>query len=348
MKASAFVASLAFACLAGSLVAVGQEQGDRGTSQTPPAVSSSAPSLDQMGIGNYLLGTGDELEVKFFQQPDLNTTATIDAQGLITLPFLDKPIQASCRTDKEVGKDVVAAYSKFFKSPQISVRVSGRFSRSPITVYGAVREPARVQALRKVRLSEIISFAGGVTDKNNGEIQVVHTENVMCPGPDDQVVDFSTFESAAKAMKVYKVNDIIAGKPGSNPVLRAGDVVTVMEAKPVYVTGNVGNPANLYLKPGMTLLTALAMVGGPRRDSAMEKISIWRQDETTGKSEVMAVDYPAIRNKKKPDIELKPYDIIDVPVEGPLGKRRIFETLVGAAFGGVSQTATYLPSRILY
>jgi polysaccharide export outer membrane protein len=301
-----------------------------------------------MGIGNYLLGTGDELEVKFFQQPDLNTTATIDAQGLISLPFLDKPIQASCRTDKEVAKDVVAAYSKFFKSPQISVRVSGRFSRSPITIYGAVREPTRIQALRKVRLSEIISFAGGVTEKNNGEIQVVHTENALCPAPGDEIVDFSTFESSAKAMKVYHVKDIVSGKPDANPVLRAGDVVTVMEAKPLYITGDVNNPTNIYLKPGMTLLSALAMVGGPRRDAATKSIKIYRQDEATSKLETIDVDYGAIKSKKQPDIELKPYDIIDVPAQGPFGKDRLLQTFAGGVLGGMTQNATYIPTRVMY
>src|SRR5260370_29810934 len=76
-----------------------------------PVVSQS-PEVDNQGIKNYLLGPGDVLDVRVFGQ-DLNATAEVDSDGNVSsLPFLEKPIPAKCRTEKHVQKDIATAYSK--------------------------------------------------------------------------------------------------------------------------------------------------------------------------------------------------------------------------------------------
>src|SRR5215510_3704713 len=82
-------------------------------------------SLDIQGIKGYLLGPGDIVEIRVFGQPDLASTAQVDSDGnLSSLPFLDQPIPAKCRTEKAVQKDIVVAYSKFINNPQVSVRIT--------------------------------------------------------------------------------------------------------------------------------------------------------------------------------------------------------------------------------
>src|ERR1041384_2553365 len=80
-----------------------------------------------------------------FGQADLSTSnAQIDSDGnLSSLPFLETPIPAKCRTDKEVQKDIAAAYAKFINNPQVSVRVAERNSRQPATIFGAIRQSTR-------------------------------------------------------------------------------------------------------------------------------------------------------------------------------------------------------------
>jgi polysaccharide export outer membrane protein len=340
-----FLISLALVCLCMGTSAFGQE---------PPGGTSggTGTSLDSMGIKEYLLAPGDELEVKFFQQPDLNTKTTVDADGTVSLPFLKKPIQASCRTDKDLAKDVTTAYEKFFKNPQISVRVTGRLSRPPIAVYGAVRDPQRMQALRKVKLNEILSFAGGTTEKSNGTIQIVHTAPVLCPEPGEPVETQATAENDAPKFYLYKTRDIIAGVPEANPYVRPGDVVMALEALPIYVTGSVVSPQGLYLTEGMTLQRALSMVGGPRREAKATAVTIYRRDPETGKPSMIPVDYVAIKKQQKPDITLQAYDIIDVPEANMFGRQRIMQTLAGGLISGMSSAIsgpmTYLPNRVIY
>src|SRR4051794_462394 len=180
-KMPLITAKFSVSLLAASMLLVGGVA----TAQQPtaPPASAAGPSFDNMGVRDYLLGPGDELDLKFFQQPDLNSKVVVQGDGMIQVPFIEEPIKAQCRTDKEIAAELKTAYSKFFKNPQLSVLVSGRYSRAPIAVYGAVRDPQRIMAQRKARLNEILSFAGGSTERSNGMVQVVHTTPVMCPEP---------------------------------------------------------------------------------------------------------------------------------------------------------------------
>ena len=111
--------------------------------QSSPAPAPSQ-GLDGHGVKNYLLGPGDVLDVRVFGQPDLNATVEIDSDGNVSsLPFLETPIPARCRTEKEIQKEIAKAYSKYIKNAQVSVRTTERKSRPPATVFGAVRAPTQ-------------------------------------------------------------------------------------------------------------------------------------------------------------------------------------------------------------
>src|SRR5256885_222238 len=137
IKSLIFTAILVSFALGFSVIAQEQSQG--------PIPGSSATSIDNQGVRNYLLGPGDVLDVRVFGQPDLSSQVEIDAEGNISsLPFLETPIRAQCRTEKDVQKDVATAYSKYIKNPQVSVLVRERKSRQPATISGAVRTPMQV------------------------------------------------------------------------------------------------------------------------------------------------------------------------------------------------------------
>jgi polysaccharide biosynthesis/export protein len=312
--------------------------------------ASQGPSLDNQGIRRYLLGPGDTISVKVWGQPDLSGEVDVDDQGNISeLHFIEKPIPARCRTEKEVARDIAAAYGKFIKNPQVSVRVTGRNSRQPATVFGAVRVPARVLMQRRVRLQELITASGGVTEQANGDIQIMHTEAAMCPEPGDEVDEvFAQDGSLMAPMKVYKMADLVAGKVASNPLIRPGDIVIVMEAKPVYVTGLVTSPQGLYLQNGMTLSRAIAMVGGLRKDAKSEDIRIYRQKRGTSQQELIKVNFNAIKKKQADDVLLEPYDIIDVSEASMLSKGRLFPTLAQTLLGGGMGVITNGLSGVAY
>ena len=335
----------------GASVSLRAQNQSGGQTSVPQSAAPAAvgTSLDNQGIKDYLLGPNDTLDIRVFGQPDLNWTGEVDGTGyLSSLPFIEQPILAKCRTEKQVQKDVIAAYSKWLRNPQISVRVTGRNSRSPAIVYGAVRAPTRVQMLRRVKLNEIIAFTGGITERASGDIQVLHTEPVMCP----EAGDVDEFAQAASdglsvPLKVYKISDLVAGKEEANPQVRPGDVVIVSEALPIYVTGSVFSPNNLFLRDGLTLSRALAMVGGVKKEGKKSDVRIYRQ-KPGGQQEVIHVDYAAIQKQQKPDIPLQPYDVIDVPEASALSPGRLADTFSKAVLGVPASIMQNAPLRFIY
>ncbi|HKG77912.1 MAG TPA: polysaccharide biosynthesis/export family protein [Pyrinomonadaceae bacterium] len=330
----------------------------RAQAQQEPQQQTSAPSslqssaMDIQGSKTYLLGPGDVLDIRVFGQPELTSTVSVDSDGnLSSLPFLETPIRAKCRSDKEVQKEIATAYAKFINNPQVSVRISERNSRQPATVFGAVRQAARVEMKRKVRLNELMAVSGGFTERAAGTIQILHTEPLMCPEPGEET-EAAPIDGTRVPLRIIKIAELRSGKAEANPVIRPGDYVLVTEAEPVYITGAVLSPGGIYLRDRLMLSRALAMVGGARKEAKMNDVRIYRQVPDSANQEVIHVDVAAIKKNQKPDFLLQPYDVIEVSESGMLSPNRLGTTVMSALTGGIqgaiSSTGTYLPNRIIY
>src|SRR5690242_14202375 len=246
------VVAIALAC-----IFAGFSRAQEPQQQTSSPTTTQNSSLDIQGSKAYLLGPGDVLDIRVFGQPELSTnSAQIDSDGnLSSLPFLETPIPAKCRSDKDVQKDIAKAYSKFVNNPQVSVRIAERNSRQPATVFGAVRQSMRIEMKRKVRLNEIVAASGGFTERASGTIQILHTEPLMCPEPGEEELA-KPIDGTQIPLQIVKIAELRAGKVDANPVVRPGDYVLVTEAEPVYITGAVASPNGVYLREQLTLTRA--------------------------------------------------------------------------------------------
>lgn len=344
MKIKLFVVSLAALLMCSGVFQAQEPSGQQGSQQGP--VLGQPPSVDTQGIRNYLLGPGDVLDVRVFGQSDMNAMVEVDGQGNInSLPFVETPIRAQCRSEKDVQRDIAAAYSKYIKDPQVSVRITERKSRPPATVFGAVRSPSVVTMMRRVRLQELIARTGGQTERASGTIQIFHTEAVMCPEPGD-IAQSSAAASGGQggAFELYKIEDLVKGKEQANPLIRPGDIVIVTEAEPVYITGAVVSPQGVFMRDKLTLGRALAMVGGPTKVAKASNVHIYRLKPGQAEQEDIKVDYSAIKKGQKPDVLLQAYDIIDVPESSILSAKRLPE-LLGAVRNSLT---TGLVTRVIY
>ncbi len=327
-------------------------------SAPPPHVTNAAANvgapapasaMDSMGIKKYQLGPGDVLDLRVFNEPQFNGQLVVDDEGRIEVPFVDTPILAQCRTDREIRKEITDALAKYIKRPQVSLRVTEMRSRPPATVYGAVRSPTRVLMQRRTKLIEVLASAGSVTEQASGDIQIFHTTELMCPEPEDEAQLAQEKRSSDDALAVpytsYKISDVKMGK--INPLVRPGDIILVQEAYPIYVTGAVISPNSLYLRENLSLSLAIAQVGGARKGAKTDKVRIIRPKPGTELgAEVIIADLDAIRKQKQPDIALKPYDIIDVSDGSPWSLKNLPMTLLGFAQAGAGTIATTVPVRI--
>src|SRR6185503_15708061 len=180
----------------------------------------------------HRLGAGDILDVRVFGQPDLTSMVEVDEDGNISsLPFIEEPIPAKCRNEKEVQKLITDAYSKYILKPRVSVRILERRSRPPAIVFGAVRLPSRVAMNRRLRLHEVLVTAGGVTQNANGTIDVLHTEREVCMETEDTlttapvasaVAANHSKESDIGTLETFKIVDLKGGSAENNPYIRPG------------------------------------------------------------------------------------------------------------------------------
>jgi polysaccharide export outer membrane protein len=346
MKVKVFCLSL-FVVLSLTTVSWAQETSPV-PSEAPQPVSSTpqGSSVDNQGIRNYLLGPGDVVDVRVFGQPDLNAMAEVDSDGnLSALPFLEAPIPAKCRNEKEIQKDIAKAYGKYLKNPHVSVRITERKSRQPATVFGAVRQPTRLQMQRKVRLNEIMAASGGFTERAAGTIQILHTEPLMCPGPGEEEQALP-IDGTRIPLEIVRIAELRAGKPEANPIIRPGDYILVTEAEPVYITGSVQSPQGVYIRDQLTISRALAMVGGVKKEAKLTDVRIYRQKPGSPEQETIIVDLAAIKKNQKPDVLLKPYDVIEVPEAGMFSGGRIGHTMLGLVTGSLGNVFNAMGSGI--
>lgn len=118
--------------------------------------------------GQATLRVGDPVELKIGgvpveEQTQLNNTYTIDANGSINLPYINK-IKAEGLTPAQLARSIEETYrgNKIYTNPNITIvmQPTSRF----VTVGGAVRNPSRVPFTEDITLLTAINAAGGFND----------------------------------------------------------------------------------------------------------------------------------------------------------------------------------------
>ena len=281
----------------------------------------------------YRIGPGDVLDIRIYNRPQLSRDAVrVEGNGMIRMPLIENEIQAGCRTEGELAKEISTRYAKYYKNLQVDVFIRDYQSKQ-VAIIGAVNEQSRFQLQRRVRLLELLTYAKGPSTKAGQTINIVHsTATSPCKQTDAS--------DTAAAFTSYKLSDVLQGDPKSNPYLEAGDIVTLPEADQVYVVGNVFMPLTISLKEPITLTRAIAMAGGLKQDTRKDKIRVLRQEPGTTIRKEITVDLSAIEKKSSEDLALAPNDIIDVPTSA--GKS-FLRSLIQGVVPGVGQ----LPVRVV-
>jgi polysaccharide biosynthesis/export protein len=282
----------------------------------------------------YRIGPADVLDIRIHNRPQLSREAVrVEGNGMIRMPLIDTEIQAACRTEGELAKEIAARYARYYRNLQVDVFIK-EYHSNQVAVIGAVNAQSRFELQRRVRLLELLTYAKGPSPKAGQTINIVHsTAASPCKQP-EETADVSSLFST------YKLSDVLRGDPANNPYLEAGDIVTVPEADQVYVVGNVFMPLTIPLREPVTLTRAIAMAGGLKQDTKKDKIRVLRQEPGATTRKEITVDLAAIEKKSSEDLALLPNDIVDVPTSA--GKS-FLRSLVQGVVPGVGQ----LPVRVV-
>ena len=211
----------------------------------------------------YQIGPGDVLNIVVWDHPELaiapagSSLATdasslspvgngynVSPAGLIQFPYVGN-LKLGGLTEFEARDLLVQRLSKFFKEPQVTVRIQS-YRSGRVYIDGEVRTPG-LQAVNDIPMTllEAINRAGGFTALADRSSLAISRNGTTTP------------------INLQQLTEL--GVNPSSILLGGGDMVRVLskeEAK-VYVLGEVTRPMALVLRNGrLTLNEALGEAGG--------------------------------------------------------------------------------------
>jgi polysaccharide export outer membrane protein len=196
--------------------------------------------------GDYTLGPGDVLRIQVFQSQDLTVEARISESGVISYPLLG--VVKLAGLSPQQAENLISTRlkeGKFLQNPQVTLNVL-QFRSQQVSVLGNVARPGRYPLeTTGMRLSEILSVAGGVT-----------------PTGADQVILMTTRNGRPQRLEIDLVDMFTTGDLSKDVVLQAGDTLFVNRAPNYFVYGQVQRPGQYALDRGMTVAQAIAKGGG--------------------------------------------------------------------------------------
>jgi polysaccharide biosynthesis/export protein len=168
----------------------------------------AADPVKQVIRTDYRLSPADIVQVDVFEVESLNRTVQLDAQGMISLPYVGQ-VSAKGKTASELAMDLQNRYGeKYLRNPQISVLVK-QARVETIIVDGSVQAPGVFQVAENMSLIKAIAMAKGLDQlANPKEVVVFRVVN-------DQ-----------RVAGVFNLNDIRAGQ-APDPPIYPNDMIVV-------------------------------------------------------------------------------------------------------------------------
>lgn len=112
--------------------------------------------------GDYVIGVGDQVNIRVYEQEPLSGDAKIRTDGKIALPLLGELMVAG-RHPLDLSKDIEKRLKEFIVTPRVTVNVTVS-QPVTVTVLGEVRGIGSVTLDPPARLVEALAKAGGLSD----------------------------------------------------------------------------------------------------------------------------------------------------------------------------------------
>ena len=158
----------------------------------------------------YTIAPGDELDIKFFYNPELNETITVRPDGMISLQLIDE-IRAAGLQPSDLDLQLTDLYSRELRKPVLTVIVRS-FTRQRVYVGGEVSTPGLVELPAGMTALQAIFQSGGFRETADPSETLV-----IRKGPGDKLIPLRV--DLAALMK--------AGDNAGDIQLQADDVVFV-------------------------------------------------------------------------------------------------------------------------
>ena len=299
------------------------------------------------------IGPGDLVTVEVFDVPELSREARVSDSGFISMPLVGVPIQVNDLTTAEAEEKIaeILIVKGLVSHPEVIVSIKEEKSQ-PITIIGEVRNPQVIQAVRSMRLLEVLSNAGGISE-NAGNVVLItrmvteqpaakRGSDVLNPADSAEVKNVSMPAEPATKTITVKLGDLLSDPdPSLNIPLYGGDIVTVPRGGIFYIVGAVNHPGGFILQSDadrMTTLKAIALAQGPLPSAKMKSAMILRPNKATGKNDEIPVNLQKVLDHKTEDAKLLPNDVLFIPDSAT---KRALRLIGAAAVNATTGVAIY-------
>ncbi|HKU26889.1 MAG TPA: SLBB domain-containing protein [Candidatus Sulfotelmatobacter sp.] len=213
-----------------------------GQSLFTQAPSTFAPNDELQIPSDYIIGPGDELQIRIWGQLQGNLKVTVDRAGQIYVPRVGEISVAGVHYAdlEQVLKNEV---SKIFKNFNMTVNV-GRLRSIQVLVVGNARYPGTYTINSLSTLVNAIFTSGGPTPQGS-------LRHIQVRRDGKTITDFDFYDLLIKGDKSKDVR------------LQPGDVLYIPPVGPLAaISGSVNNPAIYELKEDTTLNDLIEIAGG--------------------------------------------------------------------------------------
>jgi polysaccharide export outer membrane protein len=233
-------------------------QADAAGARSPAAAGGAAGAA---GVGSeYKLGSGDQIRVQVFQNPDLTVEARVSEQGTISYPLVGS-VNIGGSTIGQAEQKIASALKSgnYLKQPQVNI-VLLQVRGNQVAVLGQVQRPGRFPLeTTTTRVSDLLAAAGGVT-----------------PMGDDTLIVTGT-RASQPFRKVIDIPGLFLNQRSSEDiVVQGGDTIFINKAPVYYIYGEAQRPGPYRIERGMTVQQALAQGGGPTPRGSTSRLRLTR------------------------------------------------------------------------
>jgi protein involved in polysaccharide export with SLBB domain len=299
----------------------------------PVFVAAQAPTAQEnIQREEDLIHFGDLIDVDVLGSLEHDWRGRLTPEGFLDgIEFVEEPVFGLCRSVDTVSLDIAKGYEKLLRDPKVVVRIIDRSNRAVSLLEGAVKKPQRFQIKRPVHLNELLIVSGGLTEQASGEIRIFRPQNLSCAAkknetekvvksdvPQENLIVKTSQTEGSQTFSIA-VAELLSGKSDANPLILSGDIVTVLEAAPIYIIGGVNSPKQISSRTQTTLSRAVDSAGGLTKEATEKAVLVFRR--IGSETKIIEADLSKIKAKQAEDIALQGYDVVDVGQRGQAKKK---------------------------
>lgn len=271
---------------------------------------------------DYVIGTGDELQIRGWGMVDIDLTATVDRSGAIYIPRVGSVKVAGIKY-RDMQGYLKNAISRNFSNFELTVSVSQTRAVQVYVVGHAVRPGTYTLSAMSTLLNALFTSGGPAASGSMRNIQVKRNGQT--------ITTFDTYDM------------IIKGDKSRDVPLQDGDVIYIPEVGPmVALSGNVKKPAIFELKGNSSMADVLAWAGGFDSASESKEVVIEKSVENSFQTVAKIVADNGAVSKSLTQVPLQPADVLRIFSPGAVPVEAQVRNEYVRVAGEVKQSGVFL------